>query len=148
MIRVKKLDPKAIVPAYHSKWASGFDLHSLTDNMVRPGEIRVIHTGISLQIPWGCEVQIRQRSGISKEFPNYIANSPGTIDADYRGEIMVMVVNNRSHRMWIRKGERIAQAVLARVERCGIVEAQELCPTDRGAGGFGSTGTGVNDGQE
>jgi dUTP pyrophosphatase len=138
---IKKTDKDAIIPKYQSALASGFDLHSLKDYHVPRGVVKPLKTGLAFGIPKGYEVQIRPRSGMSITFPNYIANSPGTIDADYRGEIMILAVNNSLNTpMVIKKGDRIAQAVLAIVPTTLVVECDVLDETERGGNAMGSTG--------
>jgi dUTP pyrophosphatase len=107
---------------------------------ILPGQIKAIRTGLKFEIPIGYEMQVRQRSGISAEHPNYISNAPGTIDSDYRGELFILTVNNSTYNWIIDKGMRFAQCKIQKAERLRIVEVDELSETERGSGGFGSTG--------
>ncbi len=139
-IKIKKLNKKAIIPAYQTKEAAGFDLHSIEDVVINPGERKLIGTGLAFEIEFGYEVQIRPRSGLAYKHGITVLNTPGTIDSDYRGEIKVLLINHGSEPFEIKKGERIAQAVIAPVIQAEIVEVEELSDTERGSGGFGSTG--------
>ena len=139
-IKIKKLNKKAIIPAYQTKEAAGFDLHSIEDVVIKPGERKLIGTGLAFEIEFGFEVQIRPRSGLAYKHGITVLNTPGTIDSDYRGEIKVLLINHGSEPFEIKKGERIAQAVIAPVIQAEIVEVENLSDTERGSGGFGSTG--------
>jgi dUTP pyrophosphatase len=140
-LEVIKLDRNAIIPTRGSKEASGLDLYSLEDVSLSPGEKKLIKTGIAFNIPSGYEIQIRPRSGMSfKTFFN-IANSPGTIDADYQGECCIIGHNIGDKVLEINKGYKIAQAVLCPVVICDVEEIYGFPNrTDRGEDGFGSTG--------
>jgi dUTP pyrophosphatase len=113
VLKVKKLNKDAIIPAYHSVEAAGFDLHSIEDVILKPGERKLIKTGLAFEIEKGYEVQIRPRSGLAFKYGITVLNSPGTIDSDYRGEIKVLLINLGENDFEIKKGERIAQAVIA-----------------------------------
>ena len=139
-LKIKKLTPDAIIPAYQTELAAGFDLHSVEDYVLRKGERKLIKTGLAFEIEEGYEVQIRPRSGLAFKHGITVLNTPGTIDADYRGEIMVLLINLGEDDFEIKKGERIAQAVIAPVIQAEFVEVDELSETKRGKGGFGSTG--------
>ena len=139
-LKIKKLNPKAIIPAYQTKEAAGFDLHSIENVILKPGERKLIGTGLAFEIEFGYEVQIRPRSGLAFKHGITVLNSPGTIDSDYRGEIKVLLINHSNEKFEIKKGDRIAQAVVAPVIQAEIVEVEELSSTKRGEGGFGSTG--------
>jgi len=140
-IKFKKLNDSAIIPQYMTKGSVGFDIHSTIDMVIAPTAVGMITTGLAVEIPTGSELTIRQRSGLSKEYPNYIAIGIGTIDQDYRGEIMIPIANNnRFHNFEIKIGDRIAQGIVSPIIRCVIEEVDELSKTDRGEGGFGSTG--------
>ena len=140
-LKVKRLTKTARVPHYHSDWASGLDLHADNDYSILPGQVMLVSTGIAVEIPYGFEGQIRPRSGLSLRFPNYIANSPGTIDSDYRGEIKIIIVNNTKDRNFvIKQGDRIAQLVITPVVWCEIEVVDELTKTKRNTSGFNSTG--------
>lgn len=141
-IRIQKTLPNAITPKYATAGSVAFDLHACDHMIIMPGEMRFVHTGIAVEVPPGFEMQVRPRSGLSMKYPNYICNSVGTIDQDYRGEVLVMVknTNNLGEKFEIKEGDRIAQALIAPVIQVMFEEVAELQPTDRGAGGFGSTG--------
>ena len=139
-LKIKKLNPEAIIPAYQTKEAAGFDLHSIEDVVLKPGERKLIGTGLAFEIEYGYEVQIRPRSGLAFKHGITVLNSPGTIDSDYRGEIKILLINHSNEKFEIKKGDRIAQAVVAPVIQAEIVEVEELSLTERGEGGFGSTG--------
>lgn len=140
VLKIKKLDNKAIIPNYQTKGAAGFDLYSIEDVVLNPGERKLIKTGLAFEIEYGYEVQIRPRSGLAYKYGITVLNSPGTIDSDYRGEIKVLLINHSDEAFNIKKGDRIAQAVLAKVIQADIIEVKELSVTTRGDKGFGSTG--------
>ena len=140
IVGFKQLRSGSTVPAYQTHGAAGFDLCAAENVLVPPGETAIVPTGWAVEIPEGYEIQIRPRSGVALKRPILIPNAPGTIDSDYRGEIGVIVRNVGCFHENIAKGDRIAQAVLARVSRAEIVEVDELTDTERGDGGFGSTG--------
>ena len=117
------------------------DLHAVESVTLEPGVPRLVPTGLTLEIPPGYEAQVRPRSGLALKDQVGVLNSPGTIDSDYRGEVQVLLANLGTEPLAIARGERIAQLVVARVEQARLVEAARLAPTQRGAGGFGSTGT-------
>jgi dUTP pyrophosphatase len=144
MIKVsfKKLSDKAIVPTYQTEGASGFDFHAIEDMDIEPRMTVLVKTGLSMQIPAGYELQIRPRSGMSLKTKMRVANAPGTIDSDYRGEICIIMENIGllgSLPFQIKKGDRIAQGVICPVIQATFVE-EDLNQTERGEGGFGSTG--------
>jgi len=140
VLKIKKLDNEAIIPNYQTKGAAGFDLHSIEDVVLNPGERKLIKTGLAFEIEKGYEVQIRPRSGLAYKYGITVLNSPGTIDSDYRGEIKVLLINHSNEAFNIKKGDRIAQGVLAKVIEANIIEVKELNVTSRGDRGFGSTG--------
>jgi dUTP pyrophosphatase len=140
VLKIKKLNKDAVIPAYQTKEAAGFDLHSIEDVVIKPGERKLIGTGLAFEIEFGYEVQIRPRSGLAYKHGITVLNTPGTIDSDYRGEIKVLLINHGNEEFEIKKNERIAQAVIAPVIQAEIVEVEELSDTERGSGGFGSTG--------
>lgn len=137
---VKKLHEDAVIPKYATTGAVAFDLCALENTLVLSNMVYMIRTGLAFAVPEGYELSIRPRSGLSIKYPNYIANSPGTIDFDYRGEIQILVINNTRRGWDIKKGDRIAQAVLSPIERCYFETVDELPETKRGTGGFGHTG--------
>lgn len=130
------------LPSYQTSGSAGMDLYaSLTEDMIlQPGERVLVPTGLYLAIPQGFEAQIRPRSGMAVKKGITCLNTPGTIDSDYRGEIKVILINLSGEPQMISNGERIAQMVIARYENCIWSECQELEATERGQGGFGSTG--------
>jgi dUTP pyrophosphatase len=142
VIRIKKLHPAAIVPKYMTELAAGMDIRALPQESVclQPGERCLIPTGLAMAIPSGYEVQVRPRSGLAIKHGISLVNSPGTIDADYRGEIGIIVINHGQEAFTIEQGERIAQLVVSQVCQPVLEEVDELCETERGAGGFGHTG--------
>jgi dUTP pyrophosphatase len=132
------------LPAYQSAHAAGLDLlAAVPENsplVLLPGKHALVPTGLTIALPPGYEAQVRPRSGLAVKHGVTVLNSPGTIDADYRGEISVILINHGDAPFSIRRGERIAQMVVASVVRAELVPAASLSTTDRGAGGFGSTG--------
>jgi len=141
--RVKKLDPEARLPVQKTFQSAGFDVHACLDEPVRlpAGTRALIKTGIAVAVPEGYEVQVRPRSGLALKEGVTVLNSPGTIDADYRGEVGVILINHsQHHEAVINDGERIAQLVVQRVPRVELFEVEDLEETARGTGGFGSTG--------
>ncbi len=141
-IQMQRLTTLATLPEYHSDLAAGMDLHAALSEPVtlEAGEIRIIPTGIAMAMPAGYEAQIRPRSGLAGKHGVSIPNAPGTVDADYRGEIRVALINLGSNAFTIEPRMRIAQMVIAEVTRGVIEEVESLTETVRGAGGFGSTG--------
>ena len=138
--KVRRIATDLPVPARASELAAGFDLMSDIDTWVRPGDRVLIPTGFAIDLPEGFEGQIRPRSGLALKYGITVLNAPGTIDADYRGEIQVLLINLGQKTHSIVRGDRIAQLVFSRVVPCGLEEVAELSETERGAGGFGSTG--------
>ena len=144
MKRVRpEVDRDLALPRPMSEGAAGIDLPAGVASPVTlaPGEFRVVPTGFAIAIPTGHEGQVRPRSGLAARHGVTLLNSPGTIDADYRGEVQVIVVNHGREPFTIERGMRIAQLVVAPVTAVAVTEASELPSTVRGAGGFGSTGT-------
>ena len=128
------------LPRYQTSGSAGMDLRADEPVDLAPGERRLVPTGIAVAIPQGWEGQVRPRSGLALKLGLGIANAPGTIDSDYRGEVGVILVNWGQERVRLPRGERIAQLVLGRVTLGSLVEVAELPGTGRGGGGFGSTG--------
>ncbi|MEJ6008367.1 dUTP diphosphatase [Novosphingobium aquae] len=141
-VLVKRLDhgEGLDLPAYATSGAAGMDVVSAEDVTLAPGARHAVATGLALAIPPGFEVQVRPRSGLALKHGITVPNTPGTIDSDYRGELKVILINLGSEAFDIRRGDRVAQLVLAPVVQAGWVEVDELDDTARGAGGFGSTG--------
>ena len=130
------------LPAYQTPGAAGLDLRSIENVMLEPGGRRLVRTGLQIEVPPGYEAQIRPRSGMAITQGITVLNSPGTIDSDYRGEIMVILANLGTAAQAIKRGDRIAQMVIAPVARADIEVVSALSETQRGAGAFGSTGRG------
>lgn len=164
-VKFKRLHPDAKIPQYATEMAAGFDLVAVEDIIIAPGETAKVPLGFAVQIPPGYEIQIRPRSGVTFKTKLRVANSPGTVDADFRGEVAVLIDNIAPiidevypcaetldgfefdpHGIYpyktylIRKGDRIAQGVLAPVLRASFEEVTELDDTERGDGGFGHSG--------
>jgi dUTP pyrophosphatase len=142
-IQIKKLSNAISIPKYETLGSSGMDVAAHIENniIIGPGEKALIATGFSIAIPIGYEIQIRPRSGLAAKKSITVLNTPGTIDADYRGEIKVILINLGKEKFTIKNGERIAQMVLCPVFQANLEEVDELPNTKRGSGGFGSTGT-------
>ncbi len=141
-LKIKKLSDNAVIPTYGSKYAAGADLYSCEGELTfASGETKLVHTGIAMQIPEGYVGLIYARSGIATKRGLAPANKVGVIDSDYRGEIMVALHNHSDGVQTISAGERIAQIVIAPYLTVNFIESEELDDTDRGIGGFGSTGT-------
>lgn len=141
-LQVKRLRPDAVLPRYMSELAAGLDLAAALDApvVIAVGGRAAVPTGIAVAIAPGFEGQVRPRSGLARRAGVTVLNAPGTIDADYRGEVVVLLVNLGDQPVAIEPGERIAQLVIAPVARAEVEEVSELEPSARGAGGFGSTG--------
>ena len=141
-IRVKKLSPNAILPAYGSAEAAGADLYACLDApvQIQPGETFWVPTGIALEVPKGCAGLIYARSSMGAKRGLAPANKVGVIDSDYRGEIRVVLLNHSKQIQTIEPGERVAQLIITPVLTPAYEECEDLTDTDRGAGGFGSTG--------
>ncbi len=135
------------LPRYMSDGAAGLDLHAAVTEptVIEPGGIRLIPTGLALAVPQGYEAQVRSRSGLAARNGVFVLNSPGTIDADYRGEVGVILANLGQASFRVERGDRIAQLVVSRVERISWTERKELPETVRSEGGFGHTGTGSSE---
>jgi dUTP pyrophosphatase len=141
-LQVKRLRPDAVLPRYMSELAAGLDLAAALDApvVIPAGARAAVPTGLAIAIAPGYEGQVRPRSGLARRAGVTVLNAPGTIDADYRGEVVVLLVNLGDQPVAIEPGERIAQLVIAPVARAEVEEVNELEPSARGAGGFGSTG--------
>jgi len=142
VIKVKKLHPQAVVPAYMTEHAAGMDLCTVIETPVvlAPGERTLLPTGLAMEIPPGFEGQVRPRSGLALKKGITLVNSPGTIDADYRGEIGVIIINHGLEPVEFLPGDRVAQLIIAPVTQATLVEADELNNSMRSSGGFGHTG--------
>lgn len=143
-VKVKTLRDGVLLPARQTPGAAGYDLSaSLPDPGwwdLQPGEVKLVPTGIAVEIPMGYEIQVRPRSGLSSKYKIILVNSPGTIDSDYRGEVFVPLMNLGTDVFRIESGMRIAQILLAKVETIEWSTVSDLAGTDRGTGGFGSSG--------
>ncbi len=139
-LKVKKLNQNATIPAYQSEGASGFDLHASESAQIPAGGFCAVKTGLVFEIPRGFEIQVRPRSGLAFKNGISVLNTPGTIDSDYRGEVMVILFNFGKENFIIKKGDRIAQAVLTQIFQANLMVSEELDSTARGEKGFGSTG--------
>ena len=141
-VLIKKLSKNVNLPKYQSNGSSGMDLTADIEKqiVIDPGQTSIIPTGISLSIPKNFEIQIRPRSGLAANNRITVLNTPGTIDADYRGEIKVILINLSNKKFIVEKGTRIAQMVLCPIVKIKFKEVDSLDETSRGSGGFGSTG--------
>ena len=141
-ILIKRSSKEVSLPEYETSGSSGMDLAAHIDNNINlePGKSAIIPTGLYVSIPKGFEIQIRPRSGLAAKKNISVLNTPGTIDADYRGEICVILINHGAKDFIISRGMRIAQIVFAQLPEIQLKEISELNQTKRGAGGFGSTG--------
>ena len=140
-VKYNLLDPKLAHPAYAQYGDAGFDLRSRINCEVLPNNRLIIPTGLVFEIPYGYEGQIRSRSGLAAKYGIKVLNSPGTLDHGYRGEVMVILHNVSTEVFSVKKGDRIAQLVVAKVELVELIPTEdELSSSDRGTGGLGSTG--------
>jgi len=144
ILKIKKL-PNGLdlpLPKYETKGSAGMDLLAAIDEniTIKPGEIKLVKTGISIALEEGFEAQVRPRSGLALKNGVTVLNTPGTIDSDYRGEVCVILINHSQVDFVITRGMRIAQMVIAKYEQAKIKEVLDLDETIRGSGGFGSTG--------
>lgn len=140
-VALRRLDPDLPLPRYARDGDAGADLHAAVDVVLAPGQRQVVPTGVALALPDGYAGFVHPRSGLAARHGLTVVNAPGTVDAGYRGEIMVTLLNtDRESPVRLRRGDRIAQLVVQRVERVTFVETAELPPSARGEGGLGSTG--------
>jgi dUTP pyrophosphatase len=137
---VKRLSPSAILPSYAHPGDAGLDLFANVSLSLEPGEVKLVGTGISIELPAGTEGQVRPRSGLALKHGVTVLNTPGTIDHGYRGEVGVILINHGAVRFDIAPGMKIAQMVIAQCLTVSVEESGELSGTARGQGGFGSTG--------
>lgn len=142
-VKIKKLKDNAIIPKYATQGSAGLDLHACIDEnlTLRKGRSLLVKTGLAIALQEGYEAQIRPRSGLAFKNGITVLNSPGTIDADYRGEIGIILVNHGHKDFTIEKGMRIAQMVIAKYNKADFIEVEDLEASERGEGGFGSTGS-------
>lgn len=146
-VKFKKLTETAIIPEYKSDEAAGMDLFADMDAELKSPldenpnlTMCLIKTGIAIELPKGYEAQVRPRSGLAAKYGITVLNTPGTIDSDYRGDLGVILINHGAQTFKVNKGDRIAQLVIAPVSRAEMVEMEDLNESNRGTGGFGSTG--------
>ena len=139
-VKIRRVSPEAVVPEYQHDTDAGADVRSAIDCTLKPRERAAVPTGLVAEVPPGYELQVRPRSGLAIKNGIAVLNAPGTIDSGYRGEIKVILMNLGDEPFEIRKGDRIAQLVLAPVVRAEFSEAKKLARSRRGKGGFGSTG--------
>ncbi|MDC0427066.1 dUTP diphosphatase [Pelagibacteraceae bacterium] len=142
-IQIKKLSNEVLTPKYETPGSSGMDIAAYIDKdiIIKSGDKALVPTGFSLSIPQGYEIQIRPRSGLAVKKGITVLNTPGTIDSDYRGEIKIILINLGKDEFTVKNSERIAQMVVCPIVQVIVQEVEELSGTDRGTGGFGSTGT-------
>ena len=142
LLRVRKKSPSVELPRYETAGAAGMDLRAFIDReiVIAPLERAKIPTGLFVELPLGYEAQVRPRSGLAFRLGVTVVNAPGTIDCDYRGEVEVLLINFGNEPFTVKNGDRIAQMVIAPVIRAFVCEVDNLSQTERGAGGFGSTG--------
>ena len=139
-IKIKKIHPDAVIPKYAHKGDAGMDLFSCEDYTLKPKERKLFGIGLKVEIPEGYEMQIRPKSGLSLKHGITVLNTPGTIDSGYRGEVGVILINHGEEDYEIKQGEKIAQAVIKKIEIVEVIEVEKLGETFRGERGFGSTG--------
>lgn len=144
ILKIKKLEnlKELPLPKYETSGSAGMDLTAAIDEQItlKPGQVKLVKTGIAIALEKGFEAQVRPRSGLALKNGITVLNSPGTVDSDYRGEVCVILINHSQTDFVITRGMRIAQMVIARYEQAEVVEVESLDETSRGAGGFGSTG--------
>ena len=139
-VKFRRIDPAATLPSYAHPGDAGMDIRSIEDLVIDPGARKLVHTGLVMMLPPGYEAQVRPRSGLALRNGVTVLNTPGTIDEGYRGEVGVVLANFGSEPFRIEKGSKIAQIVVAPCTRAEIEETVEIDSTERGEGGFGSTG--------
>jgi len=139
-LKIKLINKDAILPFQANAGDAGLDLFSSEEKLIKPGEAELISTGIVLELPQGTEAQVRPRSGLALRHSVTVLNSPGTIDEGYRGEIKVILINHGKTDFKIDKHMRIAQMVIAPVPKVNIIQVEEVSSSERGEGGFGSSG--------
>ena len=140
ILRFKRVHPDAALPSYAHPGDAGMDLRSVDDVTIAPGKRALVHTGLVMLLPPTYEAQVRPRSGLALKSGVTVLNTPGTIDSGYRGEVGVILINLGETDFRVKKGDKIAQLVIAPVIQPEIVETDSVDETDRGSGGFGSTG--------
>ncbi|WP_291997221.1 dUTP diphosphatase [Candidatus Accumulibacter sp. ACC012] len=141
ILKIKRLSPAATLPEYSFPGDAGLDISSADTVEIAPSEVRLVPTGIAIELPVGTEAQIRPRSGLALKHGITVLNTPGTIDQGYRGELGVILINHGKLPYQVEVGMRIAQLVIKPVLTVEVEEVEDLSDSERGAGGFGSTGT-------
>lgn len=139
-VKVKLIHKDAMLPFQANLGDAGLDLFAVEEKLIKPGEAELIRTGIILELPEGTEAQVRPRSGLALKHSVTVLNSPGTIDEGYRGEVKVILINHGKEEFKVEKQMRIAQMVIAPVAKVDITQVEEIADSERGAGGFGSSG--------
>jgi dUTP diphosphatase len=139
-LKVKKLNPSATLPSYAREGDAGLDLFAVQRVVIESGKSALVPTGVAIELPPGTEAQVRPRSGLALKHALTVLNTPGTVDEGYRGEVGVILINHGAHAFTIEPGMKIAQMVVSPRIQVAVVEVPELSDTERGAGGFGSTG--------
>ena len=139
-VRIQKLHPDAVIPEYQTPGSAGADLVSIHDLEIQPGKVGVVSLGFSVSFEPGYEIQIRPRSGLAANSAVTVVNTPGTVDSDYRGPMKVLLINHGDKVFNVCKGDRVAQMVLSPIAQAEFEELEALDVTERGEGGFGSTG--------
>ena len=144
-LKIKRLSDEfndISLPAYSTEGSSGMDIRAAVNNeeIIQSGKVKLIPTNIAVEIPKGFEIQVRPRSGLAAKYSIGVLNSPGTIDSDYRGEVKIILFNFGENNFVVKRGDRIAQLVLAKTYSAKIIESSNLIETERGEGGFGHTG--------
>jgi dUTP diphosphatase len=139
-LKVKKLNPAATLPSYAREGDAGLDLFAVKAMIIEPGKSALVPTGIAIELPSGTEAQVRPRSGLALKHAITVLNTPGTVDEGYRGEVGVILINHGTAAFTVEAGMKIAQMVVSPRIQVAVVEVPELSDTQRGAGGFGSTG--------
>ncbi|NLB43410.1 MAG: dUTP diphosphatase [Clostridiales bacterium] len=139
-LKIKKTHPNAKLPEYAHPGDVGLDIYSIEEAVIDPGSTKLIHTGLIIELPEGTEAQVRPRSGLALKHQITVLNSPGTIDAGYRGEVGIILINHGKTAFLVEEGMKIAQMVIQPVLRVKVEEVAEMSDSSRGQGGFGSTG--------
>ena len=139
-LKVKKLNPMAVLPSYAREGDAGLDLFAIKGMVIEAGKSALVPTGIAIELPPGTEAQVRPRSGLALKHGLTVLNTPGTVDEGYRGEVGVILINHGAAAFTVDAGMKIAQMVVSPRIQVAVVEVAELSDTARGAGGFGSTG--------
>jgi dUTP pyrophosphatase len=139
-IKVQRLTDEAILPKYLHKHDAGMDVSAIEDHVIEAGDRACIATGLSFELPNYCQIEVRPRSGLAIKHGITVLNTPGTVDSNYRGELGVILINLSKEAFAIKKGDRIAQIVVTPFYTANLIESDELEESDRGSGGFGSTG--------